>query len=305
MSLIVEHLSKVYHSQKAVDDISFEAKAGQILGFLGPNGAGKSTTMKIVTGFISQTTGNVSVCGLDTQNHRLQTKRLIGYLPEHNPLYLDLYVKEYLAFCADVFGLGAKQSKARVEEMIEKTGLVPEKNKKIGQLSKGYRQRVGLASSMLHDPKVLILDEPTTGLDPNQIVEIRNLIKDIAQEKTVVLSTHLMQEVQEMCDKVVIINKGKIVADDNIDNLKASVNKGNFVVLADFGKATMLDNSLTEHFTDCQDLGNGKFRFVTDNDQLLKNQIFKFVGEQNLSLVSLTTENVGLEEVFRNITQQQ
>ncbi|MFQ3576635.1 MAG: gliding motility-associated ABC transporter ATP-binding subunit GldA [Cytophagales bacterium] len=302
MSLVVEHLSKIYKTQKAVDDISFEAKEGQILGFLGPNGAGKSTTMKIVTGFINQTSGKVFVCGKDTQLFRNDTKKVIGYLPEHNPLYLELYVREYLSFCASISGIDNKTEKVRIDEMIQKTGLSPEKSKKIGQLSKGYRQRVGLAASLLHDPKVLILDEPTTGLDPNQIVEIRNLIKEIALEKTVVLSTHLMQEVQELCNQVVIINKGKIVADDNIENLRKLSGNGLNTVICDFGIDVQLSEALSAFYTEVKSLSPGKFKFITKNDQILKNQIFKFAGENNLSLVSLQTENVGLEEVFRNIT---
>jgi ABC-2 type transport system ATP-binding protein len=222
MSIVVESLTKVYGSQKAVDSISFSAKPG-VLGFLGPNGAGKSTTMKILTCFIPQTGGKASVCGFDTEKQPLEVKRCIGYLPESNPLYLDMYVKESMAFIASIHGMNSP--KKRIEEIIEQTGLVPEQHKKIGQLSKGYRQRVGLAQAILHDPEVLILDEPTSGLDPNQLIGIRQLIRDLGKTKTVILSTHIMQEVEAVCSDVIIINKGKIVADDTLEALRGK-NKG-------------------------------------------------------------------------------
>lgn len=218
MSVEVESLSKVYGRQKAVDGISFSAGPGSVLGFLGPNGAGKSTTMKILTCFIPQTSGSARVCGFDINTHSMDVRRLIGYLPEHNPLYLDLYVKESLSFIADVHRIASPQH--RIAEVIELTGLGDEQHKKISQLSKGYRQRVGLAQAILHDPEVLILDEPTSGLDPNQIIGIRNLIKELGKTKTVILSTHIMQEVEALCEKVVIINKGKLVEDDLLHSLK-------------------------------------------------------------------------------------
>ncbi len=222
MSILVESLTKVYGAQKAIDNISFSAKPG-VLGFLGPNGAGKSTTMKILTTFIPQTAGKASVCGYDVVTQPLEVKRNIGYLPESNPLYLDMYVKESLAFIAAVHQLPSP--KKRIEEIIEQTGLGPEQHKKIGQLSKGYRQRVGLAQAILHDPQVLILDEPTSGLDPNQLIGIRQLILELGKTKTVILSTHIMQEVEAVCDHVIIINKGKIVADDTLSGLTGK-NKG-------------------------------------------------------------------------------
>jgi ABC-2 type transport system ATP-binding protein len=222
MSILVESLSKVYGSQKAIDNISFSAGPG-VLGFLGPNGAGKSTTMKILTCFIPQTGGKASVCGFDVEKQPLEVKRTIGYLPESNPLYLDMYVKESLAFIAGVHGMHAPQK--RITDIIEQTGLGPEQHKKIGQLSKGYRQRVGLAQAILHDPEVLILDEPTSGLDPNQLIGIRQLILDLGKTKTVILSTHIMQEVEAVCSQVIIINKGKIVADDSLTGLR-NKNKG-------------------------------------------------------------------------------
>lgn len=217
MSILVESLSKVYGSQKAIDNISFSAGPG-VLGFLGPNGAGKSTTMKILTCFIPQTGGKASVCGFDVEKQPLEVKRTLGYLPESNPLYLDMYVKESLAFIAGVHGMHAPQK--RIADIIEQTGLGPEQHKKIGQLSKGYRQRVGLAQAILHDPEVLILDEPTSGLDPNQLIGIRQLILDLGKTKTVILSTHIMQEVEAVCSQVIIINKGKIVADDSLTGLR-------------------------------------------------------------------------------------
>lgn len=222
MSIVVESLTKVYGAQKAVNGISFSAKPG-VLGFLGPNGAGKSTTMKILTCFIPQTAGKATVCGYDIEKQPLEVKRNIGYLPESNPLYLDMYVKESLAFIAAIHKMASPQK--RITDIIEQTGLGPEQHKKIGQLSKGYRQRVGLAQAILHDPKVLILDEPTSGLDPNQLIGIRQLILDLGKTKTIILSTHIMQEVEAVCGHVIIINKGKIVADDSLSGLTAK-NKG-------------------------------------------------------------------------------
>ncbi len=218
MSIVVENLSKTYGVQKAIDGISFQAVPGTVLGFLGPNGAGKSTTMKILTGYIPQSSGNVAVCGLDVSTHSMEVRRKIGYLPEHNPLYLEMYVREALTFIGFVYKL--ENSKRRIEEVIELCGLGEEQNKKIGTLSKGYRQRLGLAQAIFSDPSVLILDEPTSGLDPNQVIGIRNLITELGKTKTVILSTHIMQEVEAVCEQVIIINKGKIVADDKLSSLK-------------------------------------------------------------------------------------
>ncbi|OCX52350.1 multidrug ABC transporter ATP-binding protein [Mucilaginibacter sp. PPCGB 2223] len=218
MSISVNGLTKIYGSQKAVNGISFTAKPGRVLGFLGPNGAGKSTTMKMLTGFIPQTSGNASVAGFDITGQSLEVRKSVGYLPETNPQYLDMYVKESLAFIADVHRV--PDAKKRIEEVIEQTGLTPEQHKKIGQLSKGYRQRVGLAQAIIHDPQVLILDEPTSGLDPNQLVGIRQLIRELGKTKTIILSTHIMQEVEAVCDDVVIISKGNIVADDTLAGLR-------------------------------------------------------------------------------------
>ncbi len=217
MSINVQSLTKIYGAQKAVDGISFSVQQG-VLGFLGPNGAGKSTTMKIITGFIPQTSGTASVCGFDINGQSLQVRSRIGYLPENNPLYPDMYVKESMAFIAGIHGL--TNAGDRIEKVIELTGLQPEQHKKIGQLSRGYRQRVGLAQAILHDPEVLVLDEPTSGLDPNQLIGIRQLIRELGKTKTVILSTHIMQEVEAVCNQVIIINKGKIVADDNLEDLR-------------------------------------------------------------------------------------
>ncbi|GAB3504913.1 gliding motility-associated ABC transporter ATP-binding protein [Emticicia fontis] len=220
MSIKVQNLSKVYGTQRAVDNISFEVNKGEIIGFLGPNGAGKSTTMKILTGYIPSTEGTAEVNGFDVKTSPMQVKTHIGYLPEHNPLYLDMYVKEFLDFAGSLYGLKGRTLQIKIDETIERVGLGLEKHKKIGQLSKGYRQRVGLAQALIHNPDVLILDEPTTGLDPNQLVEIRDLIKNVGKDKTVIFSTHIMQEVEAICDRVVIINRGKIVADSNLSELK-------------------------------------------------------------------------------------
>jgi ABC-2 type transport system ATP-binding protein len=224
MSIKVQNLTKVYGSQKAVNDISFEVQKGEIMGFLGPNGAGKSTTMKIATGYIEATSGSIEVCGFDVQESSMKVRQNIGYLPEHNPLYLDMYVKEFLEFIGGVYGISGKKLKDRISEVIDLVGLGLEQKKKIGQLSKGYRQRVGLAQALIHDPQVLILDEPTTGLDPNQLTEIRAVIKNIGKEKTVIFSTHIMQEVEAICDRVIIINHGNIVADSNLADLQKTGN---------------------------------------------------------------------------------
>ncbi len=223
MSIIVDSLTKVYGTQKAVDNISFSLKKGEIVGFLGPNGAGKSTTMKMITCYLPPTSGTASVCGFDIQQQPMEVRRKVGYLPEANPLYYDMYVREYLEFSAGIHKLG-KMAKSRIDEMIQLTGLNKEVHKHIGALSKGYKQRVGLAQAMLHNPEVLILDEPTSGLDPNQIVEIRELISNIGKEKTVLLSTHIMQEVEAMCSRIIIISSGKVVADGTIDQLRKGSN---------------------------------------------------------------------------------
>src|SRR5665213_2327965 len=233
MSITVSNLTKIYGKQKAVNDISFSVSDNEIVGFLGPNGAGKSTTMKILTGYLSPELGTASVNGIDAIKNPLEAKKVTGYLPEGNPLYYEMYVREYLEFIANIHHL--KSAKNRIEEVIDLTGLRLESNKKTGQLSKGYKQRVGLAAALIHDPKVLILDEPTTGLDPNQIIEIRQVIKDLGKNKTVFFSSHILQEVESICDRIIIINKGKLVADDTLANLQ-STNKNSQVIVVQFGK---------------------------------------------------------------------
>jgi len=231
MSVEVKNLTKIFNQQKAVNNISFSVDEGEILGFLGPNGAGKSTTMKMATSYLPPTSGNIFINGIDVIRDPLSVRKIIGYLPEHNPLYLDMYIKEYLEFAASLHGIKGKTLKARIQDIIAMTGLELERTKKIGQLSKGYRQRVGLAQAMIHEPEVLILDEPTSGLDPNQIIEIRELIKDFSKQRTVIFSTHIMQEVQAMCDRVVIIDKGIIVADDKVENLKGKTSNQHLITV--------------------------------------------------------------------------
>ncbi len=302
MSVIVDRLSKIYGEQKAVDEISFKAEPGRILGFLGPNGAGKSTTMKIITCFIPASSGNVSVCGFDTNTDSMEVRKRIGYLPEHNPLYLEMYVKEYLAFVAGLHDI--KNPSDRIKEMISLTGLEKEQHKKIGQLSKGYRQRVGLAQAMIHNPEVLILDEPTSGLDPNQLTEIRNLIKKIGKEKTVILSTHIMQEVEAICDQVVIINKGKIVANDDTKNLQAHV-MGEYVFRVEFDK-TVEQNKL-ESITGVKKankVSSTVWLLSANNDEAVRTSIFEFAVKNHLVMLSIQKEEEKLEDVFRRLTKK-
>lgn len=298
MSIQVEKLTKIYGTQRALDEISFEAKQGEILGFLGPNGAGKSTTMKILTGYIPQTSGTAKVCGFDVSTQTMEVKKHIGYLPELNPLYTDMFVKEYLLFSAEVQGLG-KEAKNRVNEIIERVGLSLERKKKIGQLSKGYKQRVGLAQAMLHNPKVLILDEPTSGLDPNQVVEIRELIKEIGKDKTVLLSTHIMQEVESMCNRVIIINRGKIVADDNISALQQQ-SKHELTIVVEFKnevKEAMLKNIAGVKAVKQK----GKRYFLKCSDDV-REQVSTLSSQQGWVLLSMSLEEDSLESVFQKLT---
>ncbi len=300
MSVKVEHLTKIYGSQKAIDAISFAAEPGKILGFLGPNGAGKSTTMKIITCFIPQTSGKVTVCGFDVETHSMDVRSRIGYLPEHNPLYLDMYVKEYLEFIAGLHHM--KHPLNRIAEMIGITGLEREQNKKIGQLSKGYRQRVGLAQAMIHDPQVLILDEPTSGLDPNQLSEIRKLIKELGKQKTVILSTHIMQEVEAICDRVVIINRGQIVADDDTKNLQiASVHE--IIYKVEFDKLT--HRNLLEGIQGvktAEPLEGNTWLLATSENIDVRAKVFDFAVKNNLVMLSIHKEEERLEDVFRKLT---
>ncbi len=302
MSLLIKNLVKVYGIQKALNDISFSVQSGEIVGFLGPNGAGKSTTMKISTGFLPATSGQVKVGGFDVAEQPLQVKKIVGYLPEHNPLYLDMYVHEHLSFVGGVYGLSSAHLKHRVGEMIELCGLSREQNKKIEALSKGYRQRVGLAQALIHDPQVLILDEPTSGLDPNQIVEIRNLIKDISVKKTVIFSTHIMQEVQAICDRVIVINKGEIVADDKLVNLLQQESKS-IAIEVEFEAAVELEELKSlPNVKEVISLGGNKFKLIGEGDTDLRPEIFKFTSERKISLLGLKKEEVSLESVFCELT---
>lgn len=299
MSIEVKNLFKYYGDQAAVRDVSFSIAKGEIVGFLGPNGAGKSTTMKILTGFISASSGEVNVCGLPVDVDSLNTRQKIGYLPEHNPLYLDMYVKEYLEFVGKTYKV--KDLKNRVNEMIKAVGLDVEQNKKLGALSKGYRQRVGLAAAIIHDPEVLILDEPTSGLDPNQLVEIRELIKKIGKSKTVMLSTHIMQEVEAICDRVVIINKGQIVADDTASHLQ--IDLSHQTVYAEFdGEITKSTLSKIKYVRKVEKVTNGWLIETTDDVDLRK-ILAKYAQENNLLILTMKTEEKSLEEVFKELTK--
>jgi ABC-2 type transport system ATP-binding protein len=301
MSVIVEHLTKIYGTQKAVDDVSFDIKSGEVVGFLGPNGAGKSTMMKIITCFLPQTSGKASVCGFDVSDQSLEVRKNIGYLAEHNPLYLDMYVKEYLTFIAGMHHI--PDAKKRIAEMIEITGLTVEQKKKIGALSKGYRQRVGLAQALLHNPKVLILDEPTSGLDPNQLQEIRNLIIKIGKEKTVILSTHIMQEVEAVCDRIIIINKGKIVADKPRGEIK-SIEGGYAVVTVEFDKEP--DIAFIKKINGVNEVSvvNPKMLLLnTSAEKDIRADIFKYAVENGLAVLTIHKEEKKLEDVFKNLTQ--
>ena len=300
MSVIVEHLTKSFGTQKAVDDVSFEAANGEVLGFLGPNGAGKTTTMKMVTCFIPPSSGKASVCGFDTDKQPMEVRRNIGYLPEHNPLYKDMYVKEYLRFVAGLHKIS--DIKQRVGEMIEMTGLEHEQKKQIGALSKGYRQRVGLAQAMMHDPQVLILDEPTSGLDPNQLVEIRKLIKELGKEKTVIFSTHIMQEVQALCDRVLIINHGKIVANDSIQALQQRIT-GETVVTVEFlanTNAQLLQN--IRGVKKVKPVGDKIWQLSSGLDHDIRSDIFKFAVENKLTILEMKKEVFSVENVFQALT---
>ncbi|MDV7187759.1 gliding motility-associated ABC transporter ATP-binding subunit GldA [Lutibacter sp. TH_r2] len=296
MSVLVKNISKVYGTQVAVNTISFELKKGEIVGFLGPNGAGKSTTMKIITGAISASKGEVSVCGFSINDNPKEVQKRIGYLPEHNPLYLDMYVREYLKFNASIY----KIPYSEVELIIEKVGLTPEVSKKINQLSKGYRQRVGLAAALLHNPEVLILDEPTTGLDPNQLVEIRSLIKQVGKDKIVLLSTHIMQEVEAVCDRVLLINKGELVADKNLIELKQ--NQAQIIeVEFDF----KIEKQFVNRIQGLKSANNihdtiWELTFKTKEDK--RSTIFDFAQENGLKILQMNAKNKNLESLFRELT---
>ncbi|WP_299522266.1 gliding motility-associated ABC transporter ATP-binding subunit GldA [uncultured Lutibacter sp.] len=296
MSIEVKNITKLYGTQKALNAISFTIKKGEIVGFLGPNGAGKSTLMKILTGYISASEGIALVNDFDVNTHKIEAQQSIGYLPEHNPLYLEMYVKEYLQFNAAIH----KISKNEVENIINKVGLKPEAHKKISQLSKGYRQRVGLASALLHNPEVLILDEPTTGLDPNQLVEIRNLIKEVGKDKTVLFSTHIMQEVEAICDRVILINKGEIVADKNLNELKKNQEQ---VIEVEFDfKVEKQFVSGIPHLKLANNIHDTSWVLTFDTSKDMRPIVFDFAHDNGLKILNLTTKNKNLESLFREFT---
>lgn len=299
MSIKVENITKVYGKQKALHDISFEVNSGEVVGFLGPNGAGKSTTMKILTCFLPQTSGIANVCGFDVNEQSLEVKKNVGYLPENNPLYYDMYVKEYLSFVAELHGL--KNISERVKEIISITGLEVEQRKKIGALSKGYKQRVGLAQALIHDPKVLILDEPTSGLDPIQLVEIRNVIKEIGKAKTVMLSTHIMQEVEAMCDRVIIISKGNIVADKPTQELKkSSSNKA--IITVEFDKATSRSSVLAiSGVQDAKNISGNIWIITSSSEKDIRGDIFNFAVQNQLAVLTIQKEEQKLEDIFKEL----
>ena len=299
MSIKVSGLQKNYGAQKAVDDISFEIRKGEIVGFLGPNGAGKSTTMKMITGFLEPDGGDIEVAGVKLTDPIIQRKKKIGYLPEANPLYFDMYIREYLEFIAGIHNV-SKPGEA-IDHVISITGLSTEKNKKIGQLSKGYKQRVGLAAALIHEPEVLILDEPTSGLDPNQIIEIRDVIRRLGKDKTVMFSSHILQEVEALCDRVIIINKGKLVADDKLENLaRVTSNKQVRVSFREALESAWLTRLPAVIQADKKDTNTWLLE-TTDTEQLNK-QLLELALQHNLNIVSLQTESRNLEEVFRELT---
>lgn len=303
MSIEVLSLSKIYNEQKAVDAISFSVKKGEILGFLGPNGAGKSTTMKMLTAYIPPTSGTASICGFDIVKQSLDVKKNIGYLPENNPLYYTMYVKEFLEFIGKLDGQLSTVSDKEINDVIGLVGLTGEQHKKIGQLSRGYKQRVGLAQALLNNPEILILDEPTSGLDPNQLADIRQLIKNLGKEKTILFSTHIMQEVQAVCDRVVIINKGKIVADATPENLQQTLS-GNVQVEIEFElneNAESLKN--IEEVVHVQQLSNTHFILQGRESKQLRKNIFTYAAQKNNALLTLKEENKSLEDVFHELTK--
>ncbi|MEI7594744.1 MAG: gliding motility-associated ABC transporter ATP-binding subunit GldA [Bacteroidota bacterium] len=302
MSIQVSNITKLYGEQKALDNISFSIQSGEIVGFLGPNGAGKSTMMKIITCFIPQSEGDVKVCEFDVVTQSIDVRRKVGYLPENNPLYLDMFVKEYLEFAGGIFKIA--NLKNRIDEMISLTGLELEYKKKIGQLSKGYRQRVGLAQALIHNPEVLILDEPTSGLDPNQIVEIRELIRNIGKEKTIMLSTHIMQEVEAICDRVIIINQGKIVADAPTKEIHALSSSKN-IIRVEFNTAFDISKlSSIQGILKVIKSGENEFQIHTNTNKDIRSEIFKFAVENKLEVLSMNKEEQSLENIFHQLTKK-
>lgn len=304
MAIHVQHLTKIFDTQKAVDDISFSVGRGEILGFLGPNGAGKSTTMKMLTGFLPPSSGKIEVCGLDVTTQTKEVQSKIGYLPESNPLYFDMYVKEFLDFAHQLQVKSSQNKTQRIEQVIEMVGLGKEQHKKIGQLSKGYKQRVGIAQALIHNPEILILDEPTSGLDPNQLADIRQLIRDLGKEKTIIFSTHIMQEVTSVCNQVIIINQGKIVANNSVNELQSQVNPITKIIVK-FEQAVEIDivrkcNAVVSvESTE----NNTLFKIDSENPLLTKKSIFDIAVEGNNSILTLQEESLSLENIFRKLTQ--
>lgn len=303
MSITVKNISRRFGQQWAVKDVSFEVRSGEVVGFIGPNGAGKSTTMKIITGFLSPTSGEVLVNHMNIREHPMEIKKTIGYLPENNPLYYDMYVREYLRYVAGMYELRGKRTWERVDEIIEQVGLTGERHKKIEKLSKGYRQRVGLCQALIHDPDVLILDEPTSGLDPNQIVEIRNLISTMGKKKTVILSTHIMQEVEAICDRVIIIDRGEIRADETAGTLSKNQLSGQTIQIE-------LETHIPgERWRELESIGevielpDNKYLLAPKEDTDIRSAVFKFAVDNNLTVLSMSLREKNLEEAFREITQ--
>lgn len=303
MSIVVKEVSKQYGSQLAVNQVSFEVHTGEIVGFIGPNGAGKSTTMKMITGTLSPDKGAIWINDLPVLDHQKEIRGMIGYLPENNPLYPDMYIREYLQYVAGLYGLNGKAARERISIVIEMTALTREISKKIGNLSKGYRQRVGLAQALIHDPGILVLDEPTSGLDPNQLVEIRNLVSSIGKEKTVLLSTHILQEVEAICDRVLIINNGKIVADENAQRLKEKSEGRLQTILIEVDGPT--DQEIWKKLPfidDVKSIGSNQFLLETQELRDIRGDVFNFAVSQGLTILSLSLKKLSLEEVFRELT---
>jgi len=301
MSIQFQNVTKIYGEQKALDDVSFTASKGEIIALLGPNGAGKSTTMKIITGYIPANTGEIEVCGIPVATDSLAVREVLGYLPESNPLYLDMYVREYLSFVSNIHGISS--SKGVLDTLIEKVGLELEQKKKIGTLSKGYKQRVGIAQAIIHDPQVLILDEPTSGLDPNQLVEIRKLIHDLGKEKTVILSTHIMQEVEAICDRVIVIDRGKVVADDKTQALMVSQENVGVLFLETINA---VDNKILASIAGIQEIkkiADNKFKLFFDLENDIRGEVFDQIVESNNKILTMQMDQMGVEDVFQKLTK--
>lgn len=300
MSLLLENITKVYGEQKALNNVSFSAKKGEIIALLGPNGAGKSTSMKILSCFLQSDEGTAMVCGYDVKKNPQEVKNRLGYLPENNPLYFDMYIKEYLQFVSEIHKI--RDKKNRVEEVIDLVGLEQEQSKKIGQLSKGYKQRVGIAQAIIHDPEVLILDEPTSGLDPNQLAEVRNLIQKLGAEKTVILSTHIMQEVEAICDRVVVINKGEIVADKATTAFVSAPSDQAIVTIELLQGLDVVHFEKIKGVQDIKKIGNKKIKIYSNKDLDIRPQIFDIVVQYGDKLLSMQQEEQGIEDVFKKLT---